>query len=178
MVFASGSPDTSTCSGTWREHGAGSNLILDMSPDMTSVRESCVTSLRNRDTAWYCARMRTPALHLSQGLTANKPQLPSVHPTSRTPVLRFEKRLLTKKRFRRIAGAVAGIATASTFLHPRRGVSCTFSLRLSNVYTPVESLVASARFQTAPHRRTQSLHCVSPYGIDRVCAARIVTYRQ
>jgi len=130
---------------------------VGMSPDMTSVRESCVTSLRNRDTAWRCALMRTPALHLSQGLTSDKPQLTSVHPTNRTPVLRIEKRLFSKKRFRRIAGAVAGIATARTFLHTRLNVSGTFSLRLSNVYTPNKSLAAPARFQAAPHRHTQSL---------------------
>jgi hypothetical protein len=68
--------------------------------------------------------MRIPAPHLSQGLTAHKLQLPSVHPTNRTPVLRIEKRLLQKKRFRRIAGAVAGIATALTFLHTWLGVAC------------------------------------------------------
>jgi hypothetical protein len=92
-------------------------------------------------------------------------------------VLRIEKRLFTKKRFRRIAGAVAGIATALTFLHTRLSVSCTFSLRLSNVYNPIKSLVAPARFQAAspePHRRAQSLHAVSPYGIDQGCAARII----
>ena len=73
-------------------------------------------------------------------------------------MLRIEKRLFQKKRFRRIAGAVAGIATASTFPHTRRGVGFTFSLRLSNVCTPVESLATPARFQTAPHRHTQSLY--------------------
>ena len=72
-------------------------------------------------------------------------------------MLRIEKRLFSKKRFRRIAGAVAGIATARTFLHTRLNVSGTFSLRLSNVYTPNKSLAAPARFQAAPHRRTQSL---------------------
>ena len=93
-------------------------------------------------------------------------------------MLRIEKRLLTKKRFRRIAGAVAGIATALTFLHTRLSVSGTFSLRLSNVCAPIKSLAAPARFQTAPHSYTQSVQSVSPYGIDQMCAARIVTYRQ
>jgi hypothetical protein len=67
-----------------------------MSPDMTSVRESCVTSLRNRGIAQHCARIGTPAQYLPRGLTAEKPLLPSVEPTIRTPVLRVVKRLCTR----------------------------------------------------------------------------------
>jgi hypothetical protein len=93
VVFASGSPGAPTVTEYVRHLARARNLVLNMSPDMTSVRESCVTSLRNRDTAWHCAWIRTPALHLSQGLTSDKPQLPSDHPTNRTPVLRIEKRL-------------------------------------------------------------------------------------
>ena len=102
-----------------------------MSADMTSVRESCVTSLRNRDTAWHCAWIRTPALHLSQGLTADKRNC-------RRTVRRIGHRCsasrsvyVQKKRLRRIAGAVAGSATALTFLLTRLGVAYTISLRLS-----------------------------------------------
>lgn len=90
-------------------------------------------------------------------------------------MLRIEKRLFSKKRFRRIAGAVAGIATALTFLLTRLGVAYTISLRLSK--RPRSGRVTrSARTLFEPrqtdvlNRSMQSLR----YGIDQVCAARIV----
>ena len=55
----------------------------------------------------------------------------------RTPVLRVEKRLCSVRRFRRIAGAVAGIATALTLL-------CPHLLRvLSSVLSSASSLPRS-----------------------------------
>ncbi len=81
-------------------------------------------------------------------------------------MLRIEKRLFAKKRFRRIAGAVAGSATALTFLHTRLSVSLAHSPFVSvNDCAPIKSLAAPARFPTAPHRRAPLLSVGNRSGI-------------
>jgi len=66
VVFASGSPGAPTMTEYVRHLARARNLVLNMSPDMTSVRESCVTSLRNRDTAWHCAHAHTSAASVAR----------------------------------------------------------------------------------------------------------------
>ena len=80
-------------------------------------------------------------------------------------MLRIEKRLFSKKRFRRIAGAVAGIATALTFLLTRLGFAYKISLGLSK--RPRSGRVTrSARTLSNRARQTCSIAPCSLSGME------------
>lgn len=110
--------------------------VSNTDSDMTSVRESCVTSLRIRDIAWRRARRRAPAQYLPRGLLLLNTIIAAGRTDDRTPGSPHREASVSHTlRLRRIAGAVAGIATALTFLtEPPRALSDTLSF--STGYKP------------------------------------------
>lgn len=121
----------------------------DTRPDMTSVRESCVTSLRNRDIRWLCSGCTRACVHHHSTCRDDTTAERNLFAVGRTDVFwntgkPLREAPVFQRRYRRIAGAVAGIATALTFLNTR------FSSRLSpSLLLSIESRI---RLSAAVHR--------------------------